>query len=382
MANLTLPSVIVEEILAMLPIKSIHRFRQLSKSWSSLLVSSEFQKLRTNNSTPPETNLEKILQCSAVNGGYVIESLGCLGDGEDPVRLQFPTDKFVWFWGSCNGLVCVTVPDFQSGVVEIVVWNPFTGIYRKLQDIDHDRRICACGFGYDSVADDYKVFVITKPVPDGAKVKIFSFLKKKKKKKVNVEIFSLRTGSWKVVEITSPGSYVEPIAEKHEVGLFVNGALHWQVLIGGERKIIAFDLAKEKFYGVPLPAVEKELCDILRFKELGVAGDYLCLCFVSKSDNITIVGLMKEYCKSWVHFIGYNSLGYARTYSCQDFVPQAGKDGGYVILHFPGGQHVLKWDNLHEETDESGGFSLNIKSSEFRMTIAYTEALTSPYASP
>ncbi|KAJ4844231.1 hypothetical protein Tsubulata_027624 [Turnera subulata] len=265
MANLTLPSVIVEEILAMLPIKSIHRFRQLSKSWSSFLVSSEFQKLRTNNSTPPETNLEKILQCSAVNGGYVIESLGCLGDGEDPVRLQFPTDKFVWFWGSCNGLVCVTVPD---------------------------------------------------------------------------------------------------------------------VLIGGERKIIAFDLAKEKFYGVPLPAVEKELCDILRFKELGVAGDYLCLCFVSKSDNITIVGLMKECCKSWVHFIGYNSLGYARTYSCQDFVPQAGKDGGYVILHFPGGQQVLKWDNLDEETDESGGFSLNIKSSEFRMTIAYTEALTSPYASP
>ncbi|KAJ4838277.1 hypothetical protein Tsubulata_043339 [Turnera subulata] len=157
MGNLTLPSVIVEEILAMLPIKSIHRFRQLSKSWSSFLVSSEFQKLRNNNSTPPETNLEKILQCSAVNDGYVIESLGCLGKGEEPVRLQFPTDKYVRFLGSCNGLVCVAVGDNESVVEEIVVCNPFTGIYRKLQDIDIDRRICACGFGYDSTADDYKV---------------------------------------------------------------------------------------------------------------------------------------------------------------------------------------------------------------------------------
>ncbi|KAJ4847202.1 hypothetical protein Tsubulata_019324 [Turnera subulata] len=107
----------MEEILAMLPIKSIHRFRQLSKSWSSFLVSSEFQKLRNNNSIPPETNLEKILQCSAIND----------------------------------------VGDNESGVEEIVVCNPFTGIYRKLQDIDIDRRICACGFGYDSAADDYKV---------------------------------------------------------------------------------------------------------------------------------------------------------------------------------------------------------------------------------
>ncbi|KAJ4828213.1 hypothetical protein Tsubulata_043069 [Turnera subulata] len=175
MANSTLPSVIVEEILAMLPNKSIHRFRQVSKSWSSFLVSSEFQKLRTNKSTPAETNLQKILQCSAVNDGYVIESIGCLGDGEDPVRLQFPTDK-------------------------------------KLGENDHDRRICACGFGYDSVADDYKE-----------------------------------------VETTDPGKDLEYVPEEHELGLLFNGAPHWQVLIVGKTKIIAFDLAKEKFYDVPVP---------------------------------------------------------------------------------------------------------------------------------
>ncbi|KAJ4843079.1 hypothetical protein Tsubulata_046969 [Turnera subulata] len=91
MANPTLPSVIVEEILEMLPSKSIHRFRQVSKSWSSFLA-----VLATEKNLP------------------------------------------------------ATISDRQ-----------------KIGDIDHDRWICACGFGYDSVVDDYKVFITTKPAPNG-----------------------------------------------------------------------------------------------------------------------------------------------------------------------------------------------------------------------
>ncbi|KAJ4841072.1 hypothetical protein Tsubulata_040494 [Turnera subulata] len=308
MANLTLPSVIVEEILVMLPNKSIHRFRQVSKSWSSFLVSSEFHKLRTNKSTQPETSLQKILQCSAVNDGHVIESLGRLGGGEEPVRLQFPTDKYVRVLGSCNGLVCVAVRRSQSGVEEIVVWNPFTGIYRKLRDID-DRRICACGFGYDSVGDEYKVFIATKPVPEDGKVKIFSFLKKKKKTKV--EIFSLRTGSWKEVETTG-GKDVEHIrGEEHEVGLFLNGAIHWEVRTGRKIKIIAFDLAKEKFYDVLEVVVPRDFLVDAECKGLGVLGEYLFMSFFRNNPCVYCVIVMKEYCnwESWVPFINYS---YAR----------------------------------------------------------------------
>ncbi|KAJ4824665.1 hypothetical protein Tsubulata_043669 [Turnera subulata] len=48
-----LPPEIVEEILALLPIESIHRFRSVSKSCSSLLVSPEFHKLRRKSTPPP-----------------------------------------------------------------------------------------------------------------------------------------------------------------------------------------------------------------------------------------------------------------------------------------------------------------------------------------
>ncbi|KAJ4847206.1 hypothetical protein Tsubulata_019335 [Turnera subulata] len=397
MENLTLPTVIVEEILAKLPNKSIHRFRQLSKSWSSFLVSLEFQKLRNNKSTPPETKLQKILQCSTVDDGHVIESLGCLGDREDLVRLQFPTDKFVRFLGSCNGLVCVAVGDNESGVEEIVVWNPFTGICRKLQDIDHDGRICACGFGYDSEADDYKVFIASKPALDGAVAKIFSFLKMKNK--TRVDIFSLRTGSWKEVEATG-GNYVEHIAEEHEVGLFLNGALHWEVWAGRKTKIVGFDLAKEKFYDVSVLVLPQELVlhvedpvlRRLRCKRLGVVGEYLCMSFFGRSGDIVlwVVYVMEEYCNggSWVEFFGYVPFGCVGSiYFMRDFIPQAVKYGGYMVLHFPGGvQHILKYDNL-EETDASVGLISKekfvikqIKFSEYRESIAYTEAFTSPYA--
>ncbi|KAJ4846657.1 hypothetical protein Tsubulata_019894 [Turnera subulata] len=318
----------------MLPIKSIQRFRQVSKSWSSFLVSVEFQKLRTKKSTPPETHLQKLLQCAAVNDGHAIESLGCLGDGEEPVPLQFSTGK-------------------------------------KFQDIG-DRGVCACGFGYDSVADDYKVLIVTKP----ATVKIFSFLKKKKKKKV--EIFSLRTGSWKEVEITSPGSYMEHIRVKHEVGLFLNGALHWEVWTCRKVKIIAFDLAMEKFYDLSVLVLPRDLLVENECNGLGVIGEFLY-----RGNHVGAgVYVRKEDCNgvSWVRFIEYISVeSVSRIYFKCDFIPQVVNEGGYMILQFPGGvQHVLKWDNLDEEIDETGGVFFNIKFSEFRKTIVYIEALTSP----
>ncbi|KAJ4847755.1 hypothetical protein Tsubulata_041791 [Turnera subulata] len=345
MANtVTLPWEIVEEILALLPSKSIHRFRQVSKSWSSFSVSLEFHRFRTK-SRPPETNLPKILERSIVNDGYVIESLDNLGGGEDHVRVCFPTDKDVCFVGSCNGLVCVAVCHV-SRVVELVVWNPFTGTCRKLQDIDdfgYRMRRFGNGFsfGYDSVADDYK--------------------------------------------LGTTGNCLRLIRQEHKVGLFLNGALHWLVWIGCVKpKIIAFDLAKEKFYDVPELVLLGD--EERNYKSLGVVGEYLCMHWVSRgNDVVDKVYVMKEYGngESWVPFISYTSSGCVDDYVhfvC-DFIPQAVKDGGYMILHFSGDlQHILKWDNA-EETVESEEFFMHIRFSNHLNTMPYTESLTSPYPS-
>ncbi|KAJ4840030.1 hypothetical protein Tsubulata_029514 [Turnera subulata] len=256
--NCHLPPEIVEGILSLLPYKSIHRFRSVSKSWSSLLVSVDFHQFR-RKSTPPEETIPHVLKLlpsysSSVNDRspspshgfslssyYPPDALGHISNTKE----SYPFQKF-WlksFVGSCKGLVCLEHSHFMPAVnnqskLEIVVWNPFTGLYRKLSDSItwFDGRY-AHGFGYDSASDDYKVFIATRKCYGG----------------VRVHIFSLKAGSWKEVE--NPARELQHLTSGGSMGLFLNGALHWDSKNekDGSIKIIAFDLAKEKFYDVPLP---------------------------------------------------------------------------------------------------------------------------------
>ncbi|KAJ4848969.1 hypothetical protein Tsubulata_046350 [Turnera subulata] len=209
--NCHLPPKIVEEILSLLPNKSIHRFRSVSKSWSSMLVSVDFHQFRCK-STLPEKTIPRVLRflgsCSlsepspshrfVVSSYYpVVASSNSTGKttSADPLPIDdtkecYPFQKF-WhrrFVGSCNGLVCLehslSKPAAKNHYpnLETVVWNPFTGLCRKLPHhvSCSDDGIYAYGFGYDSASDDYKVFKATCPDYGGG---------------VRVHIFSLKAGS-------------------------------------------------------------------------------------------------------------------------------------------------------------------------------------------
>ncbi|KAJ4836514.1 hypothetical protein Tsubulata_028495 [Turnera subulata] len=331
-ADLRLPSGIVEKILSLLPDKTIHRFRLLSKSCSSLLVCYP---------TPPHEL--------------------------SPAR-SYPSRI-----GSCNGLVCLVFKRER----EIVVWNPFTGSYRKLPDISWGGWFYTYGFGYDSASDDYKVFIATGPSPlpnprDGARI----------------DIFSLKTGSWKQVE-NPDGTYLQYIRPGC-MGLFLNGALHWESTRGywffDDKKIFAFDLSEEKFYEVSKPTPVEDY----RYQRLGVVGEYLYMCFSSpRIWDRNIVWVMKEYCNeaSWVHLISYSSIEDDDAVNYVDYACDlVQRDGGYMILQFSevseGYVDVLRWNKNREESDTSEEYFKNIKFYRHcGATTSYTEALTSPYAS-
>ncbi|KAJ4840264.1 hypothetical protein Tsubulata_030533 [Turnera subulata] len=375
-AGLILPSGIVEEILALLPDKTIHRLRLVSKSWSSLLVSVNFHKFRLK-STPPEINVPKFLYRDPTEDseGFVISDYR---DGVktptkvcSPPHELFPARSYPSLIGSCNGLVCLVLK------TEIVIWNPFTGTYRKLPDITWGGRTYTHGFGYDSASDDYKVFIATGPNRDP-----------KPGDGARVDIFSLKTVSWKQVE-NPDDTYVQYIQPRPH-GLFLNEALHWKSWDSGslaDKKIFAFDLSKEKFYDVQkaTPAGHR-----YGYNTLGVVGEYLCMCFFALPNVETnTVWVMKEYCNeaSWVHFISYSSVGDDNAfnyvnYAC-DFVQPSVKDGGYMMLQYcEGGVDILKWNKNHEESETSEEYFKNIKFyRHYGTATSYTEALTSPYAS-
>ncbi|KAJ4843577.1 hypothetical protein Tsubulata_046987 [Turnera subulata] len=283
--------------------------------------------------------------------------------------------------GFCNiRLPCWCKNTYQVCLVyakhNIVVWNPCTGTYRQLPDISLSRRKCTYSFGYDSAYDDYKVLLVTLPVRRGDGGRL--------------DIFSLKTGSWKKVEDLDDTylKYIQPL----QCGLFLNGALHWETWHNGcieGGKIFAFDLSMEKFYDVA-----KSAPGFGRYGHcsLGVVGEYLCIfvfsCGLGELRKYA-VWVMKEYCNeaSWVQFITYcsfnNDIAASYVEYVRNFVPQSVKDGGYMILQYPEENvDVLMWNNNLDESDNRGEeYFKNIQYyGRVGDTTPYTEALSSPYA--
>ncbi|KAF5441920.1 hypothetical protein F2P56_037130 [Juglans regia] len=280
---LHLPENVIVEILLRLPVKSLVRFRCVSKRWRSLISDSRFAKSQFRRASERSQRL-------LITSGSEIRSLDCealFEHSTTPSVLAVPFQKrgrYVSIIGSCNGLVCVALYSHR----DFYIWNPSTGNYRKLPDpgISLRGHIYRHGFGYDPSTDDYKLLVANfrKPPSRESEGKVFSF----------------KRNSWKRIlrGLEDPGRADD------SAGILCNGSLHWHLRpypdpLSGH-KIRVFDLAEEKFHEMPMPSVELfgdcgyELVDTLR--NLGE-----CLCFnVSMSGFMEIWGML-EYgvIESW-----------------------------------------------------------------------------------
>ncbi|KAJ4835135.1 hypothetical protein Tsubulata_039679 [Turnera subulata] len=202
-------------------------------------------------------------------------------------------------------------------------------------------------------------------------------------------LIKLRFSDYKVFAATAPGGNPRRAYKvEGSVGLFLNGALHWQPREStwgekGEIIAIAFDLDKEKFYHIPSPPNQKSRRH--ESSVFGVVGEYLCSFHRDWYTNI--IWVMKEYCNkgSWVPFISYThgKVAGCLTYVC-DFIPRSFKDGRYMMQEFAikDGEniHVLNWNSNIDESVEAGEYSKKIKfySASRNRALPYTQTLISP----
>ncbi|KAK6138561.1 hypothetical protein DH2020_027698 [Rehmannia glutinosa] len=232
------PDEIVTEILTRLPVKSLLRFRCVSKSWLSLISSPAFIKmhLKTANndimyshhrliciSANPhnhfrEFSLRFLLHEAAV-GSITLNYT--VGNPDIPIRIV----------GSCNGMVCVAIDEEN-----LILWNPSIRKYKRLPFL-HIRSGSGCymkdGFGFDEFNDDYKVVAIF--------FSIFQYGPYK------VLIFSLKANKWRRIEDFKNGMPLD------HSGKYVNGKLHWLVDIDGCMDIVSLDLASERYEKMGVP---------------------------------------------------------------------------------------------------------------------------------
>ncbi|KAG6646866.1 F-box/kelch-repeat protein At3g06240-like [Carya illinoinensis] len=344
MSTKHLPETVVVEILLRLPVKSLLRFRYVSKRWRSLISDPRFAKSHFRQASERSQRL-------LISSRSEILSLDCNVPFRDSSTLRehvvpsLRRGRHVRIVGSCNGLVCVAVHRHKG----FHIWNPSTGDVRKLPDPTFSLRgeNYWHGFGYDPSTDDYKLLVA-------------SFLFLPRYQGSEGKLFSLKRNSWKTILLGADAS-----SQAYEsTWILCNGSLHWQLELWEELgsvwvpecrdQICVFDLAEEKFHEMLMPVEVGDRFNGIFFCALGNLGG--CLYFISYNRTHINLWRMME-CgvrESWALTlqIAYFHLKISR----HNLAPVCiSKDGQIVAIN--DGKELLKCNSEGEILEHVRAFS-------------------------
>ncbi|PRQ18886.1 putative F-box domain-containing protein [Rosa chinensis] len=276
MANNDLPDDIIVKILTRLPVKSLVRFRCVSKTVAFYTVRVPVCQIPFSTSLRAENPQSQTPRLRSS-----VRQLAC------PLQ-QF--GKRVLLLGSCNGLVFIGLENCKH----FSIWNPLLGLLHNLPAPGFSTKensnvsLYYHGFAYVSVTDDYKVIVAA---DFGDEVE------------VEVEIFSMRANIWKRIEAP-----IESVIQGE--GVLLNEALHWlDDLNVPEPVIFAFDLVKEEFRKIQLPNFDGDGKDFRRL-EVVYGGRLLvsrCTSCARNTYHYIDFWVMEEYgvCQSWTMLFDY-----------------------------------------------------------------------------
>lgn len=226
------------EVLLRLPIRSLLRFKSVSKSWLSIISSHRFAKSHLATADIDDQNLivhqepADVDEEKEVDGSF---ALFHLGSGRTFHDLKFPysqgeypsEDIFSTLIGSDCGIVCVSV-DLSNWPVtkkkfDIYLWNPATKHSKLIPPYtkpDDDRTNGALGFGFDHIDFDFKL------------VKVLSH-------NLSAKVYSSVRNDWQNIQ---PKPSDVPQGNTFDVSF--HGFLF---AIGKNSGMMAFDLNKELF---------------------------------------------------------------------------------------------------------------------------------------
>lgn len=155
-----LPQELIIQILLRLPVKSLLRFKCVSKSWLSLITDPHFAKSHFELAA---ALADRILFIAS--SAPELRSIDFNDSASVAVTVEFPGPKpyyhFVEIIGSCRGFMLLHC------VCHLCVWNPTTSVHKiiPLSPVFFNKDITFCtllsGFGYDPSTDDYSVHATT-----------------------------------------------------------------------------------------------------------------------------------------------------------------------------------------------------------------------------
>ncbi|KAL8129203.1 hypothetical protein V2J09_018358 [Rumex salicifolius] len=232
-----LPDDLLIEILAVLPVKSILRFRSVSKSWKYLISSPNFVSSHLAYAADHD-NKVLVRRCpynQHASADRTVSYKLCSDNAtlDKIVDVDFPfasQNDFFTMIGCVDGLVCLS-DDLQTHTDTLYLWNP---VLRRSLALPPPS-IAASGtvvLGFGSASGDYRVVRILYGSSDWRDLS---------PSPISAEIYSLTTGEWRQIRV--PESL--PLIRGRQAN--VNGSLHWLARINHRNVIVRFNLGTEEF---------------------------------------------------------------------------------------------------------------------------------------
>ncbi|KAM3320570.1 hypothetical protein P3S67_007771 [Capsicum chacoense] len=245
---------VMDQIFSKLPLKSLLRFKCLSKSWNSQISSPEFIWLHTQESVLPKTPTHDIMRyfCTAFKREKIVLTDASGVDTqislESPFNGRVPDYFYCRIVAICNGVFCVSSYLFESEN-RVVLWNPrinrcLTLPVTPLCSDNSGTHMFVYGFGCAIKTRDYKVVRMAYAHGDCQHLL-----------PPTVEIYALSSGIWKDFDGLIPDIGV---VEYFWTQAVVCGKVHWTAYKRiGERRVenllMIFDLNEEIFQELSLP---------------------------------------------------------------------------------------------------------------------------------
>nr|BAF42767.1 S haplotype-specific F-box protein 1 [Prunus persica] len=264
---------ILIDILVRLPAKSLLRFLCTCKSWSDLIGSSSFVSMHLHRNVRKHAHVyllclhhPNVRRQVDPDDPYVKQefqwSLFSNETFEEYFKLSHPLGSPEYFviYGSSNGLVCISdeILNFDS---PIHIWNPSVRKFRTIPMSTNTNikfSYVALQFGFHPRINDYKAVRMMRT----------------NKNALAVEVYSLRTDSWKMIEAIPPWL---KCTWQHLKGTFFGGVSYHIIQKGPIFSIVSFDSGSEEFeefiapdaicrpFALCIDVYKEQICLLFRF---------------------------------------------------------------------------------------------------------------------
>lgn len=255
------------EILLHLPVKSLLRFKCVSRKWRSVISSPYFALRHTRRNSSRGTSSLLILRSRAL----LILSLGNNDHNSSPAGFRIPSFNFLnltpdftlRILGTCNGLMlCYLGSAFNGCNFSYCVCNLTTKRFITLPrpEMIANKHILGVNLAFDPLeSPNFKVVCV------GQSCILNDH-------HCQIEIYSSETGLWRRWNGSFCNQY--NILQTFDQGVFCNGAVHWLCTVGDS---LYFDLKDESLKTLPMPPIHGDIYTPKRMRHLGQSGGHLQL---------------------------------------------------------------------------------------------------------